>query len=241
MRLVAAETGLSSEITLACLCSEAARIAFPDDPGVLEHIDTVGMRKRERHVLLAQQHRDVGGLSQPLERFREGLQDDRGESQRRLVEDQDLRLHHQGAADRQHLLLAAGQRLRHLALPLLEDREQIEQPFELLLLIGRVEMLAADGYLLGTPANLGYVSGALKHAFDCAYYQLLDSTRGRPFGLYLHGNEGTEGAERAVDTITTGLGWSKAAATVIVSGKPSKDELQACWELGATVAAQLMD
>ena len=101
--------------------------------------------------------------------------------------------------------------------------------------------VAADGYLLGTPANLGYVSGALKHAFDCAYYQLLDSTRGRPFGLYLHGNEGTEGAERAVDTITTGLGWSKAAATVIVSGKPSKDELQACWELGATVAAQLMD
>jgi multimeric flavodoxin WrbA len=102
-------------------------------------------------------------------------------------------------------------------------------------------MLAADGYLLGSPANLGYISGALKHAFDCSYYQLLDSTRGRPFGLYLHGNEGTEGAERAVDTITTGLGWSKAAETVVVSGKPDKERLQACWELGATVAAQLME
>jgi hypothetical protein len=44
-----------------------------------------------------------------------------------------------------------------------------------------------------------------------------------------------------VDTITTGLGWSKAAATVIVSGEPGKDELQARWELGATVATQLMD
>jgi hypothetical protein len=122
--------------------------------------------------------------------------------------------------------------------PDIEGVEVLRRPA---LTVSPVEMLAADGYLLGTPANLGYVSGALKHAFDCAYYQLLDSTRGRPFGLYLHGNEGTEGAERAVDTITTGLGWSKAAATVIVSGKPSKDELQACWELGATVAAQLMD
>lgn len=108
------------------------------------------------------------------------------------------------------------------------------------LTVSAVEMLEADGYLLGTPANLGYISGALKHAFDCAYYQLLDSTRGRPFGLWLHGNEGTEGAERAVDTITTGLGWVKAAGNVVVSGKPSKSDLQACWELGATLAAGLM-
>jgi multimeric flavodoxin WrbA len=102
-------------------------------------------------------------------------------------------------------------------------------------------MLEADGYLLGTPANLGYMSGALKHAFDVCYYPCLDTTRGRPFGLYIHGNEGTEGAERGVDAITTGLGWVKSAAYVVVSGKPGKEELESCWELGATVAAQLMD
>ena len=33
----------------------------------------------------------------------------------------------------------------------------------------------------------------------------------------------------------------KAAETVVVSGKPSKDDLEACWNLGATVAAQLME
>ena len=103
------------------------------------------------------------------------------------------------------------------------------------------DMLGADGYLLGTPANLGYISGALKHAFDVCYYPCLDSTRGRPFGLYLHGNEGTEGAERAVAAITNGLGWEQAAQTVVVSGKPDKTGLEACWNLGATVAAQLME
>ncbi|GEE02529.1 flavodoxin [Gordonia spumicola] len=102
------------------------------------------------------------------------------------------------------------------------------------------DFLDADGYILGTPVNLGYISGALKHAFDVAYYQILDSTRGRPFGLYLHGNEGAEGAVTAVDRITTGLGWDKAHEYVIASNKPDKVDLDACWELGATVAARLM-
>ncbi|MFD6270234.1 flavodoxin family protein [Nocardia asteroides] len=109
------------------------------------------------------------------------------------------------------------------------------------LAVTAVDVLEADGYLLGTPANLGYMSGALKHAFDTVYYPCLDSTRGRPFGLYVHGNEGTEGAERGVAAITTGLGWVQATDHVVVSGPPSKADLEACWNLGATVAAQLME
>ncbi len=88
--------------------------------------------------------------------------------------------------------------------PEIEGVEVVRRPA---LTVSPVEMLEADGYLLGTPANLGYISGALKHAFDCAYYQLLDTTQGRPFGVWLHGNEGTEGAERGLAAITTGLGW----------------------------------
>ncbi|MBF6230088.1 flavodoxin family protein [Nocardia farcinica] len=121
--------------------------------------------------------------------------------------------------------------------PEIEGVEVVRRPA---LSVSPTDVLEADGYVLGTPANLGYMSGALKHAFDTVYYPCLDATRGRPFGLYLHGNEGTEGAEKGVTSITTGLGWVKAAEYVVVSGKPSKDDLEACWELGATVAAQLM-
>lgn len=108
------------------------------------------------------------------------------------------------------------------------------------LTVSPTEMLAADGYLIGSPVNLGYLSGAVKHAFDLGYYPLLDSSRGRPFGAWLHGNEGTEGAVRALDGITAGLGWTKVTEHVIVSGKPAKADLEACWNLGATVAASLM-
>jgi multimeric flavodoxin WrbA len=99
------------------------------------------------------------------------------------------------------------------------------------------DVLEADAYILGTPANIGYMSGALKVFFDLIYYPCLDSTRGRPYGLYVHGNEGTEGAIRAVENIANGLGWEKAFAPVNVMGTPSKQDLEACWELGATVAA----
>jgi multimeric flavodoxin WrbA len=101
------------------------------------------------------------------------------------------------------------------------------------------DVLTADGYLLGTPANLGYMSGALKHFFDQVYYPCLTSTTGRPYGVYVHGNNDTTGALRAVEMVTTGLQWRLAQAPVSIVGEPSRADLEACWELGAAVAAGL--
>lgn len=102
-----------------------------------------------------------------------------------------------------------------------------------------VDVLDADGYLLGTTANLGYMSGALKHFFDQIYYPCLESTVGRPYGLYLHGNSDTTGALRAVEIVTTGLQWRRAQQPVTVLNDPTRDDLAACWELGAATAAGL--
>jgi multimeric flavodoxin WrbA len=101
------------------------------------------------------------------------------------------------------------------------------------------DVLAADAYLLGTPANLGYISGALKHFFDQIYYPCLEATQRRPYALYVHGNNDTTGAVRAVESITTGLDWQRAREPVTAIGDLTREDLDACWELGATVAAGL--
>ncbi len=99
------------------------------------------------------------------------------------------------------------------------------------------DLLAADGVVLGTPANIGYMSGALKHWFDTIYYVVADDTRGLPFGLWVHGNLDVSGAVNAVGSIVGGLGWTQVAPTVEVLGQPDRDARERCYELGATVAA----
>ena len=118
----------------------------------------------------------------------------------------------------------------------IEDVEVITRPA---LTCSEVDVLDADGYVLGTPANIGYMSGALKHFFDRIYYPCLDGTGGRPYGVYVHGNEGTDGAVRAVESIAGALGWRKVADTVAVLGQPESADLAAIGELAATVAAIL--
>ena len=101
------------------------------------------------------------------------------------------------------------------------------------------DVAGADGYLLGTPANLGYISGALKHFFDIVYNPSLSLTRGRPFGAWIHGESDTTGAALAIEKITTGLDWKPAQPTLELVGPVDDAMRAAAWELGAATAATL--
>jgi NAD(P)H-dependent FMN reductase len=114
------------------------------------------------------------------------------------------------------------------------------------------DVLAADGFLLGTTANFGYMSGALKHFFDSVFLEaggaLSDdgSAAGggggrRPFGLWVHGRYDTTGAVRSVGTIVQALPWTQAAPVLEVLGEVTDEHRAAAYELGATVAALLSD
>lgn len=115
------------------------------------------------------------------------------------------------------------------------------------------DLLAADGYVLATPANFGYMSGAMKHMFDSTFLQvggaLSDDgsagdgadggTAGRPFGLLVHGRYDTEGAVRSVLSIVQALKWRQAAEVVEVLGDVTVQHEERAYELGGTIAALL--
>lgn len=116
------------------------------------------------------------------------------------------------------------------------------------------DVLACDGYLLGSTANFGYMSGALKHFFDSTFLQVggaLSSTgaadessgqtSGRPFGLYVHGRYDPTGAVRSVLSITGALAWKQSAETLEVMGDVTDEHREAAYDLGGTLAALLMD
>jgi multimeric flavodoxin WrbA len=117
--------------------------------------------------------------------------------------------------------------------------EEVELVLRPALSAGAADVLDADGVLLGTPANIGYMSGALKHFFDIVYYPCLDATVGLPYGVYVHGNDDTAGAMTAIGKITGGLRWKQVAAPVSIVGAPAPADLEAIRELAATVAVQL--
>lgn len=103
------------------------------------------------------------------------------------------------------------------------------------------DVLEADGYVFGTSANFGYMSGALKHFFDTVYYPVLDHVAGRPYGLWVHGNNDTAGAVASVERISTGLGLVKSAGVLTVTGRVDGAVREQARDLGATLAAVLMN
>jgi len=101
------------------------------------------------------------------------------------------------------------------------------------------DLLWADGVILGTPENFGYMSGAMKYFLDRVYYPCLDKVNGKPYALFIRaGNDGS-GAVNSIQRILKGLALKQVQDPVLVVGEFDDDRLADCEELGMTMAAGL--
>lgn len=97
----------------------------------------------------------------------------------------------------------------------------------------------ANAVLLATPANFGYMSGALKDFFERIYHPCLGHTDGLPYAVLVKGDTDVEGALASVERIATGLRWRRVLAPVAVVGAAGPTDHERAAELGATLAAGL--
>jgi multimeric flavodoxin WrbA len=104
---------------------------------------------------------------------------------------------------------------------------------------GPEDVMWCDAVVLGTPANFGYMSGALKDFFERIYHACLDVTVGLPYALFVKGETDASGAVTSVERIVAGLRWKAMLPPLVFVGELKPPDLEQAHELGATAAAGL--
>ena len=101
------------------------------------------------------------------------------------------------------------------------------------------DLLAADGLILGTPENFGYMSGGMKDFLDRTFYEVEGKIKPLPCGIFISaGNDGT-GALTAIRRIAKGYPFIEVQEPIIVKGKATDAQITQCQELGMALAVGL--
>lgn len=101
------------------------------------------------------------------------------------------------------------------------------------------DVKAASAVLIATPANFGYMSGAIKDFFERVYHPCLEVTAGMPYAMIVKGDTDVDGAASSVERIATGMRWREVLPRLCVVGEVTGVQLDAAHELGATITAGL--
>ena len=104
---------------------------------------------------------------------------------------------------------------------------------------GPEDVLAADGLILGTPENFGYMSGMMKDFLERVFYACEGKVNGRPWALFVGAGQDGSGAVSSVERIILGLRFKKALEPVVAVKELQANHLTQCEEMGAALAAGL--
>jgi multimeric flavodoxin WrbA len=120
-----------------------------------------------------------------------------------------------------------------------EDVDNVEVRVRSALEADADDLLWCDGFLLGTPENFGYMSGAMKYFLDRSFYPCEGKINGKPYALFVRaGNDGS-GAINSIRRILSGLAVREVQEPVLIAGEFDASRLAECKELGLTLAAGL--
>lgn len=107
----------------------------------------------------------------------------------------------------------------------------------------------ADGIVIVSPANFGYMAGLVKDLFDRTFLHIggalsddgsgAQTTGRKPYAIAFHGRYDTEGAVRSLQSIAEALPWAQAAEPLQILGDVTDEHRSAAYELGATLSALL--
>jgi multimeric flavodoxin WrbA len=103
---------------------------------------------------------------------------------------------------------------------------------------GSADLYGCDGLVLAAPENSGYLAGGMKDFLDRSFYPYQGGRLLSAALVISAGNDGRN-AERELRRILTGMPVKLVAESLVVRGEPGADDLAACRELGATLAAGL--
>ena len=105
---------------------------------------------------------------------------------------------------------------------------------------GPEDVLAADGLILGTPENFGYMSGMMKDFLERIFYECEGKVAGRPWALLVSAGQDGAGAISSVERIVTGLRLKKVREPILALKEVTPEVLVECEDLGAALAAGLV-
>ena len=101
------------------------------------------------------------------------------------------------------------------------------------------DLIWADGLILGTPENFGYMSGMMKDFFERTFYEVEGKISPLPFAMFISAENDGTGAELSIERIAKGYPLIKVQPSIINTGELTSTTVLKCEELGTSMAAGL--
>ena len=98
------------------------------------------------------------------------------------------------------------------------------------------DILQSDGIIFGTPANFGYMSGALKDFFDRNYYELEGKVEAVPYAIFVSASSDGTGAVESIRRICRGLNLKEVQEPLVLTKKLSESDQSRLRNFGMTMA-----